>query len=90
MLHPEVKHGKNVRRYDCKKCFATHVNANGCTWVTHRVRRHTLASPLASAGVSIYKIAGWLRARRRCQDAKTIDSKRPALYSSDTRPALIA
>ena len=31
-----------------------------CEWVTPHIMRHTFASLLASAGVSIFKIAQWL------------------------------
>ena len=60
VLHPEVKHGKSVYRYDFKKSFATHMKANGCPWVTPHVMRHTFASLHASAGTPIYKIAVWM------------------------------
>jgi integrase len=69
MLHPEKLHGpkrpsrsmKGWRyRYDFKRPFNEYMKAQGCPWVTPHTMRHTFASLLASAGVSIYRIAVWM------------------------------
>jgi integrase len=65
MLRPEVKHRKNRYRYDFSKPFFQHLKNQklqkvGQTKVTPHLMRHTFASLLASAGVSLYKIAIWL------------------------------
>jgi integrase len=60
MLRPEVTHGKSIYRYDFGLPFDTYMKTQKCEWVTPHTMRHTFASLLASAGVSIYKIAVWL------------------------------
>jgi integrase len=56
VLAPKREKGKARYRYDFIKQFQSHVNG-ACT--IHDMRR-SFASNLASAGVSIYKIAQWL------------------------------
>ena len=60
MLHPEVSHGKSRYRWDFRRPWSEYVGQHQCPWVTPHVARHTFASLLASASVSIYKIAQWL------------------------------
>lgn len=65
MLRPDTKHGKNRYRYDFSRPFFEHTKAQGLnkvgqTRITPHLMRHTFASLLASAGVSLYKIAVWL------------------------------
>lgn len=60
MLHPEVAHGKSRYRWDFRRPWTEHVTRNKHPEITPHVARHTFASLLASAGVSIYKIAKWL------------------------------
>ena len=60
MLHPEVAKGKSLYRYDFDRPFREYVKAQGFSWVTPHVMRHTFASILASRGVSIYLVAEWL------------------------------
>lgn len=60
MLQPKVTHGMNRYRYDFSRPFKYHVTAHGLAWVTPHTMRRTFASLLASAGVSLYKIAKWL------------------------------
>jgi integrase len=60
MLHPEVPHGNSRYRWDFRRPWAEYVAGYKCSWVTPHIARHTFASLLASAGVSIYKIAQWL------------------------------
>jgi len=60
MLHPEISHGKSRYRWDFRRPWAEYVTQHKCSWVTPHVARHTFASLLASAGVSIFKIAQWL------------------------------
>ncbi len=60
MLHPEVKHGKSLYRYDFRRPFTLYMQSQGCPKVTPHTMRHTFASLLVSAGESIYKVAVWL------------------------------
>jgi integrase len=60
MLQPTVKQGRNRYRYDFVRPFREHCGAQGLTQVTPHTMRHTFASLLASAGVSLYKISIWL------------------------------
>jgi integrase len=60
MLHPDVQHGESQYRWDFRRPWAEYVAKHRCSWVTPHIARHTFASLLASAGVSIYKIAQWL------------------------------
>ncbi len=52
--------GRHQYRYEFKKSFSRVVREANLSWVTPRVLRHTFASQLASAGVSLYKISKWL------------------------------
>ena len=60
MLQPDVPHGESRYRWDFRRPWAEYVAKHKCEWVTPHIARHTFASLLASAGVSIYKIAQWL------------------------------
>jgi integrase len=60
MLHPEKEHGRNRYRYDFTRPFTEYMKQQGCEWVTPHIMRHTFASLLASANVSIFKIATYL------------------------------
>lgn len=60
MVRPEVAHGGSRYRWDFRRPWHEYVATYDCSWVTPHVARHTFASLLASAGVSIYKIAQWL------------------------------
>src|SRR6266480_3429843 len=60
MLHPEVPHGKSRYRWDFRRPWDEYIAEQKCPEVTPHIARHTFASLLASAGVSIYKIAQWL------------------------------
>jgi len=60
MLRPEVSHGNARYRYDFRRPWHVFTHGQRLGWVTPHVMRHTFASLLASAGVSIYKIALWL------------------------------
>jgi len=52
--------GKHRYRYEFKRAFHTVTKKAGLEWVTPHVLRHTFASQLAIAGVSLYKISKWL------------------------------
>ena len=60
ILRPEVTDSKQLYRTSFNRSFKAYTKAQGCPWVTLHVLRRTFASLLASAGVSIYKIANWL------------------------------
>ena len=61
MLHPDIEaRRKNIYRWDFGLPFRTYMKSQKCEWVTPHIMRHTFASLLASAGVSIFKIAQWL------------------------------
>lgn len=78
MLHPEVRHGRNRYRYDFTRPFQEHVRAHDLAWVTPHTMRHTFASLLASAGVSLYKISKWLG-----DDARVVEERYAGLLPSD-------
>jgi integrase len=59
-LRPEVKHGKGTYRYDFHRPYNDFMVAQEMRWVTAHVMRHTFASLLVQAGVSIYKVARWM------------------------------
>jgi integrase len=60
MVQPDVPHGESRYRWDFRRPWTEYVSKHKCPWVTPHVARHTFASLLASAGVSIYKVAQWL------------------------------
>lgn len=60
LLRPEKVQGKARYRYDFRKPFEEYVRTKELDWVKPHVMRHTFASLLAIAGVSIFKIAKWL------------------------------
>lgn len=57
--YPEEKR-INIIRYDFKNSFNTVTKNAGLDWVTPHILRHTFASHLAKAGISLYKIQMWL------------------------------
>lgn len=60
-LHPEIGQGESRYRYDFRYPFADYMRLfHGLPWVTPHVMRHSFASNLKTAGVSIAKIAEWL------------------------------
>lgn len=50
----------NLYRYAFRARFRRFVAAQGLPWVTPHIMRHTFASLLVSAGVSVFKVAKWL------------------------------
>jgi integrase len=60
LLHPEVRQGKDLYRYDFDRPFLQYIEAQGCPWVTAHVMRHTFASLLLQANESIFKVARWM------------------------------
>jgi integrase len=52
--------GKNRYRYEFKRAFNSVLRQAELPWVTPHILRHTFASQLAMAGVSLYKISKWL------------------------------
>lgn len=73
LLAPSIQPGRDAYRYDIRYSFGCVLEAAGLaeryktrkatrwhTWVTPHVLRHTFASQLVMAGVSIYKVARWM------------------------------
>lgn len=59
-LRPEVAHGRGTYRYDFHRTYNDYVTRKHLRWVTAHVMRHTFASLLVQAGVSVFKVARWL------------------------------
>lgn len=59
-LRPEVVHGRGTYRYDFHRPYNDYMTRKRCRWCTAHVMRHTFASLLVQAGVSIFKCAKWL------------------------------
>jgi integrase len=60
LIYSSKVQGKARYRYDFRKPFDEYAKAKGYAWLKPHVMRHTFASLLAIAGVSIFKIAQWL------------------------------
>jgi integrase len=60
LFSPEREEHRGHYRYDFKQAFGTVIREAGVPWVTPHILRHTFASQLAIAGVSLYKISQWL------------------------------
>jgi integrase len=66
VLKPDVAHGKAILRYDPRRPWEEYMEEFGrrhkidTSWITFHVMRHTFASLLLSAGVSVYKVAVWM------------------------------
>lgn len=61
IVSPVSKHSKGKKyRYDMRSMFKTVCTAAGVPWCTPHILRHTFASQLASAGVSLKKIGVWM------------------------------
>ncbi len=65
-IAPKVQRGRSNYRYDFEKPYGIAMRYIGgvldkkLDWVTPHIMRHTFASLLAIAGVSLYKIGKWL------------------------------
>ena len=57
---PRSRARKARYRYDFRKPFEEYVGGKKVNWLKPHIMRHTFASLLAIAGVSIFKIAQWL------------------------------
>jgi len=60
IVAPEMKHGKKKYRFDIRRTFRWVILAADVPWCTPHILRHTFASQLASAGVSLKKIGVWM------------------------------
>ena len=60
MLRPDVSAGKSVYRYDARKPFVSHVEAQGFPWVRMHTLRHTFATLHVQAGTPLTLVADWL------------------------------
>ena len=78
MLQPKVKKGRNRYRYDFLRPFREHVKGQDMAWVTPHTMRHTFASLLVSAGVSLYKVSVWLG-----DDPRVVDGRYAKLLPND-------
>ncbi len=60
VLRPEVEKRKHRYRWDFRRPYTDFMTALNLRWVTPHIMRHSFASNLATAGVSIFKISEWL------------------------------
>lgn len=60
LLAEKGDEGRYKYRYEFKQAFRSVCDEAEVPWVTPHVLRHTFASQLAMAGVSLYKISKWL------------------------------
>jgi integrase len=80
MVHPEIlARRKSIYRWDFGRPFDLYMEEQEAQWVTPHIMRHTFASLLASAGVSIYKIAKWLG-----DDVRTVQRHYAKLLPNDS------
>ena len=79
VLRPDATSPARLYRFSFRRQFEKYVAEQGCPWVTPHVMRHSFASLLASAGVSIYKIAKWLG-----DEVKTTQKHYAKLLPGDT------
>jgi len=59
-VRPQIAHGRGTYRWDFHRPYNDFMTSQGRRWVTAHVMRHTFASLLVQAGVSIYKVARWM------------------------------
>jgi integrase len=80
MVHAEIPaRRKSMYRWDFGRPFNLYMAAQEAPFVTPHIMRHTFASLLASAGVSIYKIAKWLG-----DDVRTVQRHYAKLLPNDS------
>lgn len=60
VLRPDKQLGNYRYRVETRRPYANIVKAAGVEWASPHVLRHTFASQLAKAGISLYKIQMWL------------------------------
>lgn len=60
VLRPEVEKGKFRYRWDFRRPYTDFMTSLDLRWVTPHIMRHSFASNLATAGVSIFKVSEWL------------------------------
>lgn len=60
LFEPNKNSHLSEYRYEFKKAFDSVRNEAKLEWVTPHILRHTFASQLAIAGISLYKISKWL------------------------------
>lgn len=60
VLRPNVEKGKHRYRWDFRRPYTDFMASLDLRWVTPHIMRHSFASNLATAGISIFKISEWL------------------------------
>ena len=60
VVAPDAAPGRDRYRFDPRKSFEAICVAAGVRWCTPKTLRHTFASQLVSAGVSLFKVSVWL------------------------------
>ena len=60
VIAPDAVHGTDKYRFDPRKSFKAVCVAAGVPWCSPKTLRHTFASQLVSAGVSLFKVSVWL------------------------------
>lgn len=59
-VRPDVDHGRGEYRWDYHRPYDDYTSSQKMRWATSHVMRHTFASLLVQAGVSIWKVSQWL------------------------------
>lgn len=60
IVAPDATPGRDRYRFDPRKSFEAVAVAAAVPWCTPKTLRHTFASQLVSAGVSLFKVSQWL------------------------------